>query len=210
MANVYPGGSGRNPSGIGGTAENSAANSLGTASNSGLGASGSTIESESTGSAGLGSSPGGATGRSSTQAAGARIVGGDSNTSGPGPEVMASDTLEGDEVVNSSEETLGEVKHIMIDVPSGRVAYAVVSCGGILGMGDRLQAVPWSALTLDADNKRFILNVDKETFKNAPGFDKDHWPSMADRSWASEVHRYYGLSDQWSSSSTDTRSGSRF
>jgi hypothetical protein len=85
----------------------------------------------------------------------------------------------------------------MLDVPSGRVAYAVLSSGGFLGIGDKLFAIPWSALTLDADNKCFILNIDKERLKNAPGFDKDHWPSMADQRWATEVHSYYQRRPYW-------------
>jgi len=128
---------------------------------------------------------------------GARIIGGDRSNEGPGPEIMAADTLEGNDVVNGQSEDLGTIKHIMIDVPSGRVAYAVLSSGGLLGLGDKLFAVPWLALTLDADRKCFILDVDKERMKNAPGFDKDHWPSMADPTWAGDVHAYYGQRNYW-------------
>src|SRR3954447_5388222 len=74
---------------------------------------------------------------SSTSSEGARIRGGMESyfdSEGPGPRVMAADTLEGDKVVNSAGEDLGEIKDIMIDVPSGRVAYAVLSFGGLLGM----------------------------------------------------------------------------
>jgi PRC-barrel domain len=110
---------------------------------------------------------------------------------------MAADTLEGDDVVNAQGEDLGVIKSIMIDVPSGRVAYAVLSSGGFLGIGDKLFAIPWNALTLDADNKCFVLNIDKERLKNAPGFDKDHWPSMADQRWATEVHSYYQTRPYW-------------
>lgn len=117
---------------------------------------------------------------------------------GPGPEVMAADTLEGDRVVNAAGETLGKIRDIMIDVPSGRVAYAVLSVGGLLGMGDRLFAIPWVALTMDAANKCFILNVDKERLKNAPGFDKDQWPMMADMRWATSVYEYYDATPYWS------------
>ena len=69
----------------------------------------------------------------------------------------------------------------------------MLSFGGFLGMGDRLFAVPWQALKLDPVNKRFTLNVSKEQLKNAPGFDKDHWPTMADTAWAAEVHAFYGI-----------------
>lgn len=116
---------------------------------------------------------------------------------GPGPEIMSASTLDGDDVVNRVGEDLGKIKEIMIDVSSGRVAYAVLSSGGFLGLGDKLFAIPWSALTLDVDRKAFILDVDAERLKSAPGFDKDHWPSMADPTWASEVHSYYGQRNYW-------------
>lgn len=140
--------------------------------------------------------PGSTTGSTAEPIGGARIIGGERGE-GPGPYVMEADTLEGDDVVNAQGEKLGDIKSIMIDVPSGRVAYAVLSSGGFLGIGDKLFAIPWSALTLDADNKCFILNIDKERLKNAPGFDKDHWPSMADQRWATEVHSYYQRRPYW-------------
>lgn len=114
--------------------------------------------------------------------------------SGPGPALMGADTLLGNDVYNDAGENLGNIKEFMIDMASGRIAYAVLSFGGFLGMGDRLFAVPWQALKLDTANKRFTLNVSKEKLKNAPGFDKDHWPSMADPTWATSVHTFYGVS----------------
>ena len=116
---------------------------------------------------------------------------------GPGPELMAASTLTGNDVVNTRGENLGDIKAIMLDVPSGRVAYAVLSFGGFLGAGDKLFAVPWSALTLDTDNKCFLLPIDKDRLKDAPGFNKDRWPSMADTEWATTVHRYYGAQPYW-------------
>ena len=116
---------------------------------------------------------------------------------GPGPRIMAADTLQGDDVYNMADEKLGEITDIMIDVPSGRVAYAVMSVGGVLGLGDKLMAIPWSALRLDTERKCFRLDVAKERVENAPGFDKDHWPSMADPTWAADVHGYYGAAPYW-------------
>jgi uncharacterized protein YrrD len=110
---------------------------------------------------------------------------------------MAADTLDGDSVVNAQGEDLGKIEDIMLDVERGRIAYAVLSYGGFLGMGDKLFAVPWSALTLDADRHCFVLNVDKQKLENAPGFDKDHWPTMADPTWAGELHTYYGSRPYW-------------
>lgn len=110
---------------------------------------------------------------------------------GPGPELMSADTLVGNDVYNKAGEDLGDVKDLMIDMASGKVAYAVLSFGGVLGLGDKLFAVPWEALTLDTDNKRFTLDASKDTLQGAPGFDKDRWPRMADPAWAGPVRQFY-------------------
>lgn len=111
---------------------------------------------------------------------------------GPGPGLMGADTLIGNDVCNPAGDDLGDVKEILLNMHTGRIAYAVLSFGGFLGMGDKLFAVPWEALTLDTSNKRFTLNVSKEKLENAPGFDKDQWPDMADSRWAMGLHTYYG------------------
>jgi hypothetical protein len=108
---------------------------------------------------------------------------------------MGAHTMLGNDVYNKDGEDLGDIKEFMIDMASGKVAYAVLSFGGLLGMGDKLFAVPWDALALDTTNKRFTLNVLKDAMKDAPGFDKDHWPSMSDPKWASGVHKFYGMPD---------------
>jgi len=111
---------------------------------------------------------------------------------GPGPRLMGADTLIGNDVYNSADEDLGDIKEIMLDVASGNVSYAVLSFGSFLGLGEKLFAVPWKALTLDTINKRFILDIDKQRLADAPGFDKDDWPDMADETWARGIHNYYG------------------
>src|ERR1035437_4392005 len=114
-----------------------------------------------------------------------------------GSRVLAADTLTGDKVVNLQKEDLGKIEHLMIDLENGRIAYAGLSFGGFLGMGDKLFAIPWSALTVDKVEKRFILNVDKALLKRAPGFDKDNWPNMSDRTWGTGVFTYYGAKPYW-------------
>ena len=113
-------------------------------------------------------------------------------SSGPGPRLMGADTLIGNDVCNQNDEDLGDIKEIMLDVSSGQVAYAVLSFGGFLGMGEKLFAVPWSALKLDTVNKRFVLAVDKDRLSHAPGFDKDNWPDMQDPTWSKGIQDYYG------------------
>ena len=111
--------------------------------------------------------------------------------------VMSASSLVGDAVRNTAREDLGKVNEIMIDVPTGQVAYAVLSFGGFLGLGKKLFAVPWSALTLDEDEKCFILDVDKKTLENAPGFDEDNWPDMAEPIFRAEIYTYYRAEPYW-------------
>jgi sporulation protein YlmC with PRC-barrel domain len=135
----------------------------------------------------------------STSSGGARIQGHGlhEDGSGPGPQLMTASTLTGDKVVNRAGETLGDIDEIMLDVPRGRIAYAVMASGGFLGMGEKLFAIPWHALTLDTDRHCFVLDVSKEHFENAPGFDKDQWPSTASEDWHREVHAYYRTPLYW-------------
>jgi sporulation protein YlmC with PRC-barrel domain len=110
----------------------------------------------------------------------------------PSPDLMGSETLVGKDVYNQSGESLGDIKEIMLDMGSGTIAYAVLSYGTFLGLGTKLFAVPWSALRLDREHRCFLLNVAKAQLKDAPGFDREHWPDMADKAWASNIHSFYG------------------
>ncbi len=130
---------------------------------------------------------------------GARITGTahHDDHSGPGPEIMSATSFDRQTVVNAQGEKLGEIKEIMLDVRGGRIAYALLAVSGFLGIGEKYFAIPWSVITMDTDNKHFILDVDKDRLKNAPGFDKEHWPAMADQTWSTGVHTYYGVRPYW-------------
>lgn len=110
---------------------------------------------------------------------------------------LSAGTLTGDEVKNSAGESLGTIKDIMLDVDSGRIAYAVLSYGGFLGLGDKLFAVPWSSLQLNAADHSFLLDVDEEVLRTAEGFDKNNWPDMTDQSWGERTYRHYGADPYW-------------
>jgi sporulation protein YlmC with PRC-barrel domain len=111
---------------------------------------------------------------------------------GPGHRLMGTGTLIGEEVYNDHEEKLGDIKEFMLDTSNGTIAYAVLAFGGFLGLGEKLFAVPWSALRLDAVNKRFLLNIDKDRLEAAPGFDKEDWPDMANQTWVNDIRSFYG------------------
>ncbi len=116
---------------------------------------------------------------------------------GPGPRVLSASTIIGDSVRNSDNEDLGNIEDVMVDMNSGRIAYAVLSFGGFLGMGDKLFAIPWHALRVLPEEHAFLLEVDKDTLKSAPGFDKDNWPDMADPRFGSQIYNYYGQKGYW-------------
>jgi hypothetical protein len=99
--------------------------------------------------------------------------------------------------MSSDGEHVGKISDIMLDVRGGRIAYAVLSEGGFLGMGSKLHAIPWSALTLDTAEKCFHVDIVAQRLKDDPGFDKDHWPSMADEAWGMSTHSYYNRRPYW-------------
>ena len=96
--------------------------------------------------------------------------------------VPAKKTVIGSKVVNAQNEDLGKIEDLVLDAGAGRIAYAVLSFGGFLGMGDKYFAIPWNAFHFNLKENRAVLNVDKKLLENAPGFDKDNWPNMADSS----------------------------
>ncbi len=119
------------------------------------------------------------------------VRGGPDMRTGPGPELLSAESLSGTDVYNTEGEAIGEVKTIMLDTRSGHVGYVVLSFKTFFSVTEKLFAVPWEALALDSKNKRFVINVDKNRLKAAPGFDKHHWPDMADQTWQQEVRSYY-------------------
>jgi len=100
----------------------------------------------------------------------------------------------GGKVFNDTGEELGKIDDVAI-YGNGQIAYAVLSYGGVLGVGDKLFAIPWSLLRAkhqgDESNLRLAINIDKDRLKSAPGFDKDHWPSGSDCSVLDSTDKYY-------------------
>lgn len=106
-------------------------------------------------------------------------------------------TMAGDDVRSPDGQELGSIKEIFIDPETGHVAYIVLAVGGFFGMGRKLFAVPWSAITIDRIDQHCILDIDPETLRDAEGFDPDHWPDFSDRTFGERVHRHYGVRPYW-------------
>jgi sporulation protein YlmC with PRC-barrel domain len=111
--------------------------------------------------------------------------------------IVVKKTILGAKVVNAEREDLGTIEDLVLDSRDDKVAYAILSFGGFLGMGDKHFAIPWQALAFDISQKLAVLNIDKNRLKNAPGFDKDNWPDMTNTEWGVRIHNHYGYKPYW-------------
>ena len=131
---------------------------------------------------------------------GAQIVGGEEDRGfqdGPGPQIMSAETLTGNDVVNSAGEDLGDIEAIMVDVERGRLAYAVLSFGGFLGIGDQHHPVPWSSLVYDTNLGGYVIDADRARLEAAPSYKSAETPNWSDRQWGQRVHQHYGVRPYW-------------
>ncbi|MCC2658079.1 MAG: hypothetical protein K0Q76_3187 [Panacagrimonas sp.] len=119
--------------------------------------------------------------------------------SGPGQNVLTAESLRGDRVLNRAGERLGNIRDVLLDLRSGRIAYAALSCDGAAAFDDRLRPVPWSALTRDAEHACFVLDMTRDAWLTAPAFEPHHESDLGDLFFARTVHAYYGRQADWES-----------
>lgn len=112
--------------------------------------------------------------------------------------VYRAENITGMEVKNDRGEDLGSIHELVIDIKAGKVRYAAVSFGGVLGLGDKLFAVPWNVLKFHhrGTDKHFVFNVSQDVLKDAKGFDENHWPNVGDPRWSHEVDETYRSSTE--------------
>ncbi|HSZ72277.1 MAG TPA: PRC-barrel domain-containing protein [Cytophagaceae bacterium] len=105
--------------------------------------------------------------------------------------MLTASSIIGDHVENRNGEKLGKIKDVMVNMKRGFIEYVVIEFGGFLGLGEKLFAVPFEALELKADRQTFLLDRQKDFLKNAPGFNKEHWPGTNSHHYT-EVDSYWG------------------
>src|SRR6476619_3994736 len=105
--------------------------------------------------------------------------------------VLKASHLIGMKVQGTDGKKLGDIKDLVVDPMDGDIDYAVLDYGGFLGVGDKYFAVPWEAFKFSADGKKAILDVTKKDLKQAPGFDKKHWPDLNSRDQAIVIYEFY-------------------
>jgi hypothetical protein len=106
--------------------------------------------------------------------------------------LISSEKVEGTTVYGADSEKIGSIESVMIDKVSGRVAYAVLSFGGFLGMGDDHYPLPWQTLKYDTNLEGYVTNVTKDQLEGAPKYaDEDDW-DWSDTKRSRSVNDYYG------------------
>ncbi|HEY1753206.1 MAG TPA: PRC-barrel domain-containing protein [Caulobacteraceae bacterium] len=106
--------------------------------------------------------------------------------------LIASDKVEGTAVYNRQGEKLGSIHNFMVDKQSGQVEYAVLSFGGVMGMGTDYYPLPWESLTYDTTQNGYLVDIDKETLKSAPHYGASDQPAY-DQAYGRTVYGHYGL-----------------
>ena len=113
--------------------------------------------------------------------------------------LISSRKVEGTRVYNTAGDHLGEIYDVMIDKRSGKVAYAVMSFGGLLGIGENYHPLPWATLKYDTRQGGYLVGITKEQIEGAPSFARNAEPAW-DRAYEQRVHDYYGIPPYWAAS----------
>ena len=112
-------------------------------------------------------------------------------------ELICSDKVEGTKVYNQTGDKLGSIDSVMIDKRRGNVAYAVMSFGGFLGLGEQYHPLPWDQLTYNEDEDGYIVNLTKDQLEGAPTIGRDETNRLSNADYGREIFTYYGSSPYW-------------
>ena len=107
--------------------------------------------------------------------------------------LIASDKVEGTAVYNRQREHMGTVKNFMVNKRSGQVAYAVMSFGGFLGMGESYHPLPWKVLTYDTGMGGYVVDLTRQQLEGAPSYTSSDMPDWSTPTYGRQVSDYYGM-----------------
>ena len=111
--------------------------------------------------------------------------------------LIAGARVAGTEVYNAAGDHLGEIYDVMLDKQTGKVAYAIMSFGGFLGLGEKYHPIPWSVLDFDSDRGGYVIPLTKDKLEAAPMYDSEGEPDWDDKAYGKRVHDYYGTMPYW-------------
>ena len=107
--------------------------------------------------------------------------------------VFKASELIGMKVQGTDGKNLGDIKDLVINPDDGAIDYAVLDFGGFLGIKDKYFAIPWDALQVASGKDKILIDATKRDLKNAPGFDKNHWPDFGDLAQTTVIYEFYGV-----------------
>jgi sporulation protein YlmC with PRC-barrel domain len=111
--------------------------------------------------------------------------------------LIGADKVDGTAVYNTAGERLGDIHDLMIDKITGRVAYAIMSFGGFLGIGEKYHPLPWNTLKYDTEQGGYVVGLTREQLEGAPAYSEGDEPAWGDRAYEKQVHDYYGMPPYW-------------
>ena len=111
--------------------------------------------------------------------------------------LIGSDKVEGTAVVRSNGDTIGSIERVMIDKVTGKVAYAVMSFGGFLGIGEDYYPLPWSLLTYNPRLDGYEVNITEQQLKGAPKYSRHETWDWSSRERGQSLHDYYNVQPYW-------------
>jgi hypothetical protein len=112
--------------------------------------------------------------------------------------LISASKVTGTDVYNTEGEHLGVVHDIMLDKRSGKIAYALMSFGGFLGIGERYHPLPWATLKYDTRQAGYVVGITIDQLKSAPTYAADELPAWGDRVYEARIHDYYKTAPYWS------------
>lgn len=115
----------------------------------------------------------------------------------PPRSLIASDRVIGTEVRRIDGSKVGRIERLMLDKRSGRVAYAVMSFGGFLGMGEEYYTLPWAVLRYDTGLDAYVVDITEAQLRDAPARSPEGSDPEDERAWEEHVHRYYNAAPYW-------------
>lgn len=107
--------------------------------------------------------------------------------------LISADKVTGTNVYNRQGDKLGSVYDVMLNKMNGQVAYAIMSFGGFLGMGESYHPLPWRALTYDTGLDGYVVDIDRNRLQGAPYYTSPDEPDWSDRAYGQSIDRYYGV-----------------
>ena len=120
------------------------------------------------------------------------------DTTNPSGRLIAANQVQGTSVYSTTLEKLGSVEDVMIDKATGRIAYAIMAFGGLLGIGSRYYPLPWEKLSYNTEMGGYVVDVDRDTLEGAPSFTDESTASWNDEAWNRDVYAHYGAAPVWS------------